>query len=88
MPREISLDGSQSPQGAQCDSDRDEEKFSLDSYMSLKSIYLNFLLIVVSTMTTLSQTAPTHKDIVYATIDGKELKLDLYILQNLLLRVY
>ena len=30
-------------------------------------------------MPTFSQTAPTHKDIVYAIVDGKELKLDLYI---------
>jgi len=37
------------------------------------------LLILVSVMTTFSQTAPTHKDIVYGIVDGKELKLDLYI---------
>ena len=42
-------------------------------------ICMNFILIILSTMTTSSQTAPTHKDIVYATVDGKELKLDLYI---------
>ena len=79
MPREINFDGSQLPRGHRVTLIGTKQNFSLDSYMSQKSVYLNFLLIVVSTMTTLSQTAPTHKDIVYATIDGKELKLDLYI---------
>lgn len=40
---------------------------------------MNFTLIILSTMTAFAQTAPTHRDIVYATVDGKELKLDLYI---------
>jgi acetyl esterase/lipase len=44
------------------------------------SSYLSLLLIILSTTTGLSQTAlPTHIDIVYAIIDGKELKLDLYL---------
>ncbi len=47
--------------------------------MSSRIISINFLLLILSTMTSFSQTAPTHKDIVYATVDGKELKLDLYI---------
>ena len=37
------------------------------------------LLLITLAANAFSQTAPTHKDIVYATIDGKELKLDLYI---------
>ena len=47
--------------------------------MSHKSFYTNFILIILSTITAFSQTAPTHKDIVYATVDGKQLTLDLYI---------
>lgn len=47
--------------------------------MPQSSIYLNFILVILSTMSAFSQTVPTHKDIVYATVDGKELKLDLYI---------
>jgi len=47
--------------------------------MSQRSIYLNCILIILSTMIAFSQTAPTHKDIVYASVDGKELKLDVYI---------
>jgi acetyl esterase/lipase len=35
--------------------------------------------ILLFTIRGFSQTTPTHKDIVYATVDGKELKLDLYL---------
>ena len=33
----------------------------------------------LSWMSALAQTPPTHKDVVYATVDGKELALDLYM---------
>ena len=46
--------------------------------MTQRSIYIK-LLLIISSITAFSQTVPTHKDIVYATVDGKELKLDLYI---------
>jgi len=47
--------------------------------MPKNSINLNLILIILSTITAFSQTQPTHKDIVYAIVDGKELKLDLYL---------
>ena len=37
------------------------------------------ILVAFSATTVRSQTDPTHKDITYATVDGKELKLDLYV---------
>ena len=47
--------------------------------MLKNSIILNFILIILSMVTAFSQTMPTHKDIIYAIVDGKELKLDLYL---------
>jgi len=41
--------------------------------------YLTIITILLSAIAGFSQTAPTHKDVVYATVDGKELKLDLYL---------
>ena len=49
--------------------------------MNSRSLYL-IIGIFFSTMTSFSQTAPTRKDVVYATVDGKELKLDLYLPSN------
>jgi acetyl esterase/lipase len=46
--------------------------------MLKRLIYIN-LIIILSTLTSHSQTQPTHKDIVYAIVDGKELKLDVYL---------
>lgn len=40
---------------------------------------LAIVIIFLATIPGFSQTNPTHKDIVYATVDGKELKLDLYL---------
>ena len=45
----------------------------------LRSIHLTISILLISMMTTFAQMAPAHKDIVYATVDGKELKLDLYL---------
>jgi acetyl esterase/lipase len=39
-------------------------------------------IVVFATIACYSQTPPTHKDVVYATVDGKELKLDLYLPPN------
>ena len=47
--------------------------------MNRSMTYLTTVTIFFSTILGFSQTTPTHKDIVYATVDGKELKLDLYI---------
>jgi acetyl esterase/lipase len=41
--------------------------------------FLAATLMMFTVIECISQTAPTHKDIVYATVDGKELKLDLYL---------
>jgi len=46
--------------------------------MLQRSLTIGFILLV-SVTTIFSQTAPTHKDIVYGIVDGKELKLDLYV---------
>lgn len=46
--------------------------------MPHQSIHL-ILMVILSTINTFSQTVPAHKDIVYAIVDGKELKLDLYL---------
>lgn len=40
---------------------------------------LILVMILFSAITGIGQTVPTQKDIVYATVDGKELKLDLYL---------
>jgi acetyl esterase/lipase len=50
--------------------------------MNSRSLYLIIGIVVFATITCYSQTAPTHKDVVYATLDGKELKLDLYLPSN------
>ena len=50
--------------------------------MHSRSHYLIIGIVVFATITCYSQTLPTHKDIVYATVDGKELKLDLYLPSN------
>ena len=53
--------------------------FQNSGVMSHSSIYRILVVILFSTATTFAQFSPTHKDIVYATVDGKELKLDLYL---------
>jgi len=54
--------------------------FPLSKYFISNSVIcISFCLIMLATTTSRSQTAPTHKDIVYAIVDGKELKLDLYL---------
>ena len=50
--------------------------------MNSRLIYFVTSLIISTTVECFSQTAPTHKDIIYATVDGKELKLDLYLPSN------
>lgn len=50
--------------------------------MNARLLYLYTSLAIFTSFQCLSQTAPTHKDIVYATVDGKELKLDLYLPSN------
>ena len=45
----------------------------------LKPLIFIYLIIILSTLTIYSQTQPTHKDVVYAIVDGKELKLDIYL---------
>jgi acetyl esterase/lipase len=50
--------------------------------MDSRSLYPIIVIILFATMACYSQTAPTHKDIVYATVYGKELKLDLYLPSN------
>jgi acetyl esterase/lipase len=47
--------------------------------MNSKLLYLITGLAIFTSSDCLSQTTPTHKDLVYATVDGKELKLDLYL---------
>jgi acetyl esterase/lipase len=48
-------------------------------FMANRVICFCFSLIILVTTTSVSQTTPTHRDIVYAIVDGKELKLDLYL---------
>jgi acetyl esterase/lipase len=50
--------------------------------MHSRSHYLIIGIVVFANNDMLSANAPTHKDIVYATVDGKELKLDLYLPSN------
>jgi acetyl esterase/lipase len=50
--------------------------------MNSRSLYLIIGIFLFKTTACFSQTAPTHTDIVYASVDGKELKLDLYIPSN------
>ncbi|MBA4054176.1 MAG: lipase [Marivirga sp.] len=47
--------------------------------MRHRSICKIFMLLVLSATSVFSQTTPTHKDIVYASVEGKELMLDVYI---------
>ena len=47
--------------------------------MHPRILQLTTATIFITSMYCHSQTAPTHKDITYATADGKELKLDLYL---------
>jgi acetyl esterase/lipase len=47
--------------------------------MNKRSLYPFLFFIVISIEIAHAQTLPTHTDIVYATVDGKELKLDLYL---------
>jgi len=47
--------------------------------MNRATLYLAIVTIFLVTIQVFSQTTPAHKDIVYATVDGKELKLDLYL---------
>src|SRR5688572_12682290 len=50
--------------------------------MSARLLYLFASLVIFISFQCISQTTPTHKDLVYATVDGKELKLDLYLPTN------
>src|SRR5512134_2470854 len=50
--------------------------------MNSRSLFPIIGIILFTTIACFSQTAPTHKDVVYATVDGKELTLDLYLPPN------
>jgi acetyl esterase/lipase len=47
--------------------------------MNRPILHLTTAMLLLATTLGFSQTTPTHKDIVYATVDGKDLKLDLYL---------
>jgi len=47
--------------------------------MNRRIFYWTTTAVVLAAIHGFSQTPPTHKDIVYATVEGKELKLDLYL---------
>lgn len=50
--------------------------------MNLQTLHLTTAIILFTALSSHSQTTPTHKDLTYATADGKELKLDLYLPQK------